>query len=80
MLFSKVRWWIEVMGIMYVLSLNLPIVLRPKKCINSVEHTRRGNTQTSKMNKSRLPGEENGAGAQVPQESLWWYQLFVAIR
>lgn len=49
---------------MYLLSLNLPIILRPKKCI-IMYTTGGGNPQSSKTNKSRLSDEENGAGVQV---------------
>lgn len=63
-LFSKMRWWIEVMGITHLLFLNFPIVLRPKKCQNYVEH--RGLKNPRQQNyKSRLSEEENGAGVQV---------------
>lgn len=47
-----------------LLSLNLPVAPRPKKCINYVKHWGR-KPQTSKTNKSRLSVEENGAGVQV---------------
>lgn len=62
--FSKMRWLIEVMGITHLLFLDFPIVLRPKKCQNYVEHW--GLKKPRQQNyKSRLSEEENGAGVQV---------------
>lgn len=61
-LFSKMRWWIEVMGITHLLFLN--VILRPKKCQNYVEHW--GLKKPRQQNyKFRLSEEENGAGVQV---------------
>lgn len=63
-LFSKMKWWIEVMGITHLLFLDFPIVLRPKKCQNYVEHW--GLKKPRQQNyKSRLSEEESGAGVQV---------------
>lgn len=63
-LFSKMRWWIEVMEITHLLFLDFPIVLRPMKCQNYVEHW--GLKKPRQQNyKSRLSEEENGTGVWV---------------
>lgn len=48
LLFSKRRWWIEMMGITYLLSLNLLVILMASKYINYVEHWGEKNPKPAK--------------------------------
>lgn len=48
MLLFKMKWWTEMKGMTYWLSLNFPLVQRPKKCIKNVECFRGDLEQTTK--------------------------------